>query len=357
MNILITAPSLDTSVNVSGISSVASFIIKNNLKHNYIHFKLGKKDNEKRGGTAYFRLVQNWISWAKIMVLERNMFVHFNYALDKRSIIRDTPLVLFSRLMNKRMILHLHGGEYLHKDSIPKWINILLKFTFSANTPIIVLSPIEKQIIVDKFHSGKIIDLPNCIEIKEAKKFHRNLPYCNPVKLLFIGRLVKRKGIEIILQALIILKTKGIEFNFILAGTGSDEIDYVRRCTEVFGPAFDFKGIVSGQEKIELYKQCDIFLLPSLSGEGLPMALLEAMSFGLAPIVTEDGSMKYIIKTEENGILVDKDSPTSLAEAIENLIVNKKLQEKISLNAHQYVFENHDPEIYINALNNFYETA
>ncbi|HEY5124477.1 MAG TPA: glycosyltransferase family 4 protein [Ignavibacteria bacterium] len=355
MNIIITAPSLDTNINVSGVSSVTNFIIENNSAHNYTHFKLGKSDIDKRGFFLFFRILKAWISWGYAMVFRRDVFVHFNFALDKRSIIRDSPLILFARLRRKKMVIHLHGGEYLHKEVIPKWISILLRFIFSGNEPKIVLSPIEKKIIVNKYHAKNVVDLPNSIDIKEARKYIRIYPCEHPVKLLFIGRIVKRKGIEYILQALTILKEREIDFKFILAGTGPDQSEYVNRCYAIFGSAFEFKGVVSGLEKAELLKKCDIFLLPSLNGEGLPISLLECMSFEQVPVVTDDGSMKYIIKTGENGIIVEKGSSTSLAEAIENLILNKKFIEKIGKSARQYVFENHDPVVYINKLNKIYD--
>lgn len=53
MNIIITSPSLNPKVNVSGISSVTQFIISNNRKQNYLHFELGKKDKEKGDGIAF----------------------------------------------------------------------------------------------------------------------------------------------------------------------------------------------------------------------------------------------------------------------------------------------------------------
>jgi glycosyltransferase involved in cell wall biosynthesis len=97
--------------------------------------------------------------------------------------------------------------------------------------------------------------------------------------------------------------------------------------------------------------------LPSLYGEGLPISLLECMAFELVPLVTDDGSMKHIIKTGENGIIVEKGSSDSLAETIEHLIMNKDLLEKVGKSARQYIFEHHDPLVYINNLNKIYNKA
>lgn len=357
MTILITAPSLSPEVNVSGISSVVNFIIKNNPEHHYIHFKLGKADNERGKAKAIIRVLRCWILWVKTLVLNKHIFIHFNFALDKRSIIRDAPLVLFSKLIRKQMIIHLHGGEYLHKENIPKWINFVLKLIFSGPNLILTLSKTEEEIIRKRYHPQRTTFLPNCIDLTEAKKYVRHYSNNKITNILFIGRIIERKGIETILMALKILKQRGIKFNYILAGTGTEQDSYIKRCSEILNDYFQFKGIVFGEKKLELLKMSDIFVLPSFSGEGLPIALLEAMSFGVVPIITDDGSMKEVIIKDENGFYVKKGDHCSLSETIEKLILNNTQMHDISRNASEYIFNNYNPDLYITRLNGFYKNT
>jgi glycosyltransferase involved in cell wall biosynthesis len=356
MNIIITAPSLDTNINVSGVSSVTKFIIENNPAHNYIHFIIGKRDIDKRGFLLIFRILKTWISWGYAMVFRRDVFVHFNFALDKRSIIRDSPLIIFARLRHKRMVIHLHGGEYLEKENAPKLIKTLLRSILSGKELKIVLSPIEKELIIKKYLARSVVVLPNCVDIQEAKEFNRIYPCEPPVKLLFIGKIVKSKGIEYILQALKTLKKKDIRFKFIMAGSGPEKNEYVQKFSTILGSDFEFKGVVSGDAKTELFKKCNIFLLPSLY-EGLPISLLECMSFGLVPIVTDVGSIKTIVRNGVNGIIVEKQSSEKISEAIENMIINKDLMKEIGSNARQYILENYNSMDYINKLNKIYDNC
>ena len=291
------------------------------------------------------------------MIKENDILVHFNFALDKRSIIRDSPLILFAKLLNKRMVIHLHGGEYLESENIPAWIKKLLKLILSGKAPKIVLSPIEKEIVKMKFNCLNIEVLPNCIDLTGAKNFIRINSGDPQLKLLFIGRIVLRKGIEYIFQALLILKKKEIPFKFILAGTGPDEDIYVKKFSELLQSNFEFKGIVSGDNKTELLKECDVFLLPSIYGEGLPISLLECMSYSLVPIVTDNGSMKYVVKDGENGILVNKESSVEIADAIVNLSTKEDLLQKLGRYASKSVFDNFDPAVYIDKLNEIYDKA
>ena len=74
--ILITAPSLDTKHNVSGISSLTNFIINNNSNHVYKHFELGKRDNEKRNAGWFIKIIKTLFSWMVIAAKKKITLVH-----------------------------------------------------------------------------------------------------------------------------------------------------------------------------------------------------------------------------------------------------------------------------------------
>ena len=97
--IIITSPSLDTNKNIGGISTVTSFLINNNFNYRYEHFELGKLDEEKRGIAWFFRILKAWGKWGFLMIKEKDFLIHFNFALDKRSIIRDSRAITTQRLM------------------------------------------------------------------------------------------------------------------------------------------------------------------------------------------------------------------------------------------------------------------
>ena len=354
--IIITSPSLDTNKNIGGISTVTSFVISNNPSYRYDHFELGKLDEEKRGIAWLFRILKAWGKWGFLMIKEKDLIIHFNFALDKRSIIRDSPLILFSQILNKKLVIHLHGGVYLEKDDIPFWIKTLLKLIFKGKAPKIVLSQGEKEIIMKKYNAKNVMALPNSISLKEAGDFNRIYTTESHVKLLYIGRIVKTKGLDYIFEALQILKEQNIPFKFLFAGSGPEKDSYVDKFSHTFGPSFEYKGVVTGKEKIDLLKECSIFLLPSFY-EGLPISLLECMSFGLVPVVTPIGSMKDLIKNKENGIFVKMKSSVEIAEAVEYLVNNPDSLKIIGSNARKYIFENHNPIDYINKLNHIYETV
>ena len=353
MKIIITSPSLDTNQNVSGISSVTQFIISYNTENEYLHFNIGRKDNEKRNLIWLFRILEIYLKWSYLMVIRKDILIHFNLALSKDSIIRDSPLIMMTRLFHKRMIIHIHGGDFLMHKKNPLWMNRLLKLVFSGKNPVIVLSPLEEKVLRQKFDCNNIFVLPNCIGLKEATVFDRSYSNDESLILLFLGRISTDKGIEYIHMAMESLKKKGIKFKFIMAGKGPEEKVFVQKFKDLLGVDFEFIGVVSGDQKTELLKKCKVFLLPSFY-EGLPIALIESMSFGLVPVTTNVGSIKYVINDGINGIIVNTHSSEEIVFAVEKLSEDKEFMQKLSKNARQYIFSNFNPEAYINRLNEIY---
>ena len=97
MEIIITAPSLDTRKNVSGISSVVSFIIQNNKEDRYIHFELGRRDDERSGVHRLFALAGAWRRWRRLLLAHPDALVHYSFPLSAKSILRDPWFIWAAR--------------------------------------------------------------------------------------------------------------------------------------------------------------------------------------------------------------------------------------------------------------------
>lgn len=354
--IIITSPSLDENINVSGISAVTKFIISNNPGNHYIHFELGKSDSQKRGVSWLANIMKSYFAWCNRLLFSKNIVIHFNFALEKRSIIRDSPFILTARLLNKKMIIHLHGGKYLVQDP-PVWIKKILQAVLINDEPKVVLSAYEKDLIQQKFNTPDIYVLPNSVSFSESRIFRHPYPARGPLNLLFMGRIVESKGMRYIYEACVLLNKMQVNYNLFLAGKGDEEEKYIKLFTALLGNRFFFKGVVAGKDKIALVQSCDIFLLPSVSGEGLPMALLESMSFGLVPVTTNDGSMGHLVKNGITGMLVTKASAQEIADAVHQLDADRAMVKTIGENCKKHIENNYNPEKYIKELNMIYTMA
>lgn len=353
MNILITSPSLDSGRNISGISSVVKFIIETNPAQHYIPFELGRKDNEKRNPAWVFRMLRQYFKWIRIMASRKNIAVHFNTPLCNLSALRDLPLIMLARLFRKRMIIHLHGGDYLMQKTPPAWMLLLWKMSFTGRNPLIVMSSDEERILQERIGKKRIYTLPNCINLDDAARYERIYTNDPVLRLLFLGRISIDKGIEFIYRALKNLKLRNAKFTFVMAGRGPDEEVYKRKFSDLLGNDFEFTGVVTGSSKTAVFKKCDVFVLPSFY-EGLPMALLESMSFGLVPVITNVGSISNVVTDGINGLFVRTRSASDIEYALDKLGNDIKLRNELSRNAKQSIFRNFNPVSYVEKLNEIY---
>lgn len=353
MRIVITAPSLDAAQNVSGIASIVAVIISHDQQNEYVHFQVGKPDADRRGVRWALGLARMYAKWVGILLFARSRVIHLNLALDRRSLIRDTPLILAARAMRRRIVVHVHGGRLFAQLPGTAWLRWLVRGVLTGRHPTIVLGAREAALFQQVSRRAKINVLPNCVDLEQALPSSRGYDATGALTLLFMGRIAPGKGLDVICEALGILRGRGCPVKFVLAGAGPDETRYVARLQDILGPDFAFAGVVSGREKTTLLRKCDIFVLPSLF-EGLPMALLESMAFGLVPITTNVGSMGEVVTNGENGILLYNHSADELAGAVEMVASNPSMRERLSKNAIRYVHEHHEPSRYVARLNEIY---
>lgn len=352
MNIIITAPSLDANHNVSGISSVTNFIIEKNPSQNYIHFEIGKRDNDGRGFSRVLGILKSYFKWLGVLLKTKDKLVHFNLPLDAKSVIRDCPLIILTRFFGVKMIIHVHGGAYILNDKIPGWAKFLLNLSFGGNNPKIVLGQVEKDFLQATFNCKAVEVLPNSLNLDDAELFERN--HDANLKFLFLGRVSKEKGIEFIYEAFkTLIQKHSYTPEFYMAGKGEDEAEYVKKFSDLLKSNFNFEGVVFGKTKTELLKTCNVFLLPSFF-EGLPISLLEAMSFSQVPIVTNVGSIKYVVQDQKNGLFVSVKNSDEIVNAILSLKNNISLQGNLSKMAKETIFKNFNPQAYISKLNLIY---
>lgn len=354
MKVIINSPSLDPKVNVSGISSVTQFIISNNKETDYIHFEVGRKDTESQGSLSRVkRILRNKKEWELLLKQNRDAVVHYNAPLMKAAIVRDYMLIKIAHKLGMPIVLHIHGGNYIKERNRPWYIRKLLKHIFAWGKHVIVLGKEEKSILEEDFNLKNVISLPNCIDLTEAKKFNRCIAEKETLDILYIGRIEPNKGIDYIFDACKVLKEKNVNFHLNFAGKEEIEGQYIPKFKKVLGDYFSYHGIVSGSVKTELLKKCDIFLLPSFY-EGLPMSLLETMSFGQVPIVTPVGSIPMVITDKVNGIFIRLKNTEDIVNAVTELKKNNIFTTTLSQKAKETIIEKFDDKKYIGKLNTMY---
>jgi glycosyltransferase involved in cell wall biosynthesis len=348
VKVLITAPSLDEKQNVSGISTVTRQIIERGT-FEYRHFESGRRDGE--------RADVKWI-WKQIVSVPRFRraargvdIVHFNTNFNPLAIVRDVVYARAARLSGIPILMHVHGGRYLAQEFQSGWLKKIAEKMLRAADIVVVLSELEKEIIENRWRNLKVRVLENAVAVDEAIAAERK----NEEKILiFLGRLHESKGLNEIVEACRRLKNEGFEFRFKAFGAGELKEFFVAEMTKLLGEKFYYGGVVSGAEKWKALAAADVFLLPSRYGEGLPVAMLEAMAAGCVVIVSEMASIGAVVADGANGFLVAPRRVNQLTEKLGLLLSGKIDLESLRKNARETIKAKFDLNDYIQRLENIY---
>jgi glycosyltransferase involved in cell wall biosynthesis len=169
-----------------------------------------------------------------------------------------------------------------------------------------------------------VIALPNSVDCAPFTGLasRRSDPKA-PLRLVYIGRLAREKGLYDLLRGLVLARASGIDAQLTIAGSGPEETR-LREAANSLGLSsrMQFVGPAFGRRKIELLGGSDVFVLASYS-EGLPYALLESMAAGVPVIASRVGAIPDVVVNRIHGLLVPPRNPEALAVAIEELAADR----------------------------------
>ncbi len=171
--------------------------------------------------------------------------------------------------------------------------------------------------------------LPNPVELPALESMSTE---CR-VALLFLGRIGEHKGADRILQAIAKLPNS-VRSKVRLCMAGDGAVDDTRALAERLGIALqvEIRDWIAGAEKEAWMQQTNVFILPSRN-EGLPMAMLEAMAWGKALIVSPVGGIPEFVTDGVEGFLVPPDDIDAIADAIRKLAENPDLRRQMGMAA------------------------
>jgi len=166
-----------------------------------------------------------------------------------------------------------------------------------------------------------------------------------PKRILFVGRLVERKGVEYLVRAMPKILSE-IDAELIVVGSGAilDELKSLAEKIGV-GEKVHFTGLVPAEEKERYYKTCDVFVLPACidrhgDTEGQGVVLLEALSYGKPLVASAVGGIVDLVKDERTGLLVPEKDPDALADAITRILTDKELYIKLARDGYDFALKN-----------------
>lgn len=156
--------------------------------------------------------------------------------------------------------------------------------------------------------------------------------------ILYIGRLDREKGVDLIIEAVAKLRHRKLEVNARLIGGGVDV--HVKELKELTAKLcgndyIEFHGQVSNEKLPSLYQKSHVFVLASRRQEGHPMTISEALCSGLPVICTKSGGLAELIADGKDGLFIKQNDVNDLVAKLEYLYKNKKVIQEMSQKARE----------------------
>ena len=302
-----------------------------------------------------FSLAAKILGWSKALILffyylPKVDIIHIHHAADLNFEL-SIRLASVAKLFNKKVLLHNHAANFkdYYSQLSGKRKNYLGK-QLSRVDASIILSRSWQDWYSKTFPKAKWILLHNAIKIPQKFTKPKNR---GGVRLIYLSRVEERKGIFDLLNILTQIKKIG-NFHLYIGGNGEiTKLKLLIRDLDIDN-LVTYMGYLDHVGKRELLINGDIFILPSYD-EGLPIALLEAMSYKNVPVSTYVGGIPEVINNKVNGILLQPGDMVKLKESLEELINNNVLREKMASEAEKTIKNSFNLKNYTRSLLQIYE--
>jgi glycosyltransferase involved in cell wall biosynthesis len=158
-----------------------------------------------------------------------------------------------------------------------------------------------------------------------------------------------------LLSAAAILRDRGVPFRLSIVGAGPTlQFLRQRRDSLELQDCVELPGFIPHAQLMESLKSVDVFVLPSFA-EGVPVVLMEAMSFGVPCVSTYVNGTPELIENEVSGLLVTPSDATALADALQRVIEDEALRERLSVAGREAVAQRFDLAVNVARLSSILE--
>ncbi len=302
------------------------------------YFVRGARNWPQRRGQIIelLRALSDLALFAVRLTTRRYDLVQTNTSLGSFGVIRDGFFIIFAKLFRTRVIVFFRGWDKACEAKIEKAFLPLFKLVYFRADCIIVLSSGFKQKLRDWqyqkpiFIETTVVDEQIVLGLKEAELTSKYDQEKAGVNILFLSRIETAKGIYELLRGFQQVQAKYSSAQLMIAGDGR-ELDGARTFVqEASLQNVTFLGHITGRAKQDVFRRAHIFVLPSYT-EGMPNAVLEAMSCGLPVLVTPVGGLVDFFENGAHGFTLQIKDSTSVFTAIERLINDWPLMLRMSL--------------------------
>ena len=320
---------------VGGVASFAAWLVEHerSIGCRYEPFDLWRPPEAEAGGRVRLgpalrqvRLAARFALWLR----SAPDLVHVCVSYSATGVLRDLLFVGLARASGRCVIAHVHGAELAGGTHPVRALALRAIARLSVET--VALAPSSRMALRRLGIEASVVFNPVRLE-GTASQAARHGAVC---RALFVGTYGRRKGAAELVETIAQLRGEGISIELELAGKEEfrgEEAELRSRVRESGLTGFvRFHGVLGTPALRELYESTHVFVLPSRS-EGLPMALLEAMAFGLPVVATRVGGIPDVIEHGESGLLIQPARSVELTDALRRLSSDPRLRERLGKSA------------------------
>jgi glycosyltransferase involved in cell wall biosynthesis len=307
--------------------------------------------NQLKTNPAYYLMVPFFLlgqllAVTRLLRNERFDLIHAHWLVSQGFIAALSLLITRQKIP---LLCTSHGGDLFALKG--KGLQRLKRWVMDKSAALTVVSKAMKKTVVDMgIVSDKVEVIPMGVDLKGLFTPDPRVPRKTD-ELLFVGRLVEKKGVQFLLEAMPAVLKKHSTVRLILAGSGPMEQELRQQAQRLqISDRVSFLGMVSQTELPAMYRKATLAIFPFIvakSGdqEGFGLVQVEAMGCECPIIAGDLPAIHDIVIHEENGLIVESGNIRALADAIIQTLDDKDLRLKLAEKARMQVMERFDWEV------------
>ena len=236
------------------------------------------------------------------------------------SFYRSVVDMIIGQQLGRRVVLHIHGAKFdeFHARE-PLWRRRLVAWSLTRADRVVALSSRWRVKLQHMAPKARVEIVENAVEVPSVAARQRQ---DGPCRFALLARMDEWKGIDDLLNACTDLRRHKVPVEVVLAGPSGTAGNATVLCEKIrtrnLASMVRYAGPVHGEAKSSLLAAADAYVQPS-HHEGMPIALLEALAYGLPVVATRVGAVPEVVGDEIHGLLVPPHRPDLLAHAMRRL--------------------------------------
>ena len=295
------------------------------------------------------------------LILHPEIRLAHMHVSQRGSFVRKSVAFLICKLFGKKVIWHMHGSEFIDfYQSAPPLYQRYIHGIVTRLDCLIALSQKRRRELLAIIPEARVKVVYNPSRLQDGAQIsaHRAVAAQRtpsteaPVRFLFMGRYGQRKGVYDLIEAVKLLNDPRLQVSLY----GDVEVEPVKAAVHAanLDHQIHVHTWISGEDKHRTFLNSHVLLLPSYN-EGLPMAILEALSYAMPVISTPVGGIPEAVLDGETGFLVEPGDVQALAERMRRFLEDPSLIQTMGQAGYQLAAEQFELSRVMSDLSHLYE--